>query len=458
MGVLSTIAGTIDRYRMFDGVRRVGVATSGGADSVCLLHVLGELSDRYRIALSVVHLDHGLRGEESRADAAFVSDLAARLGLSFHLRTLDLSSAGGNLEQEARRARLALFAELIAAGEVDRVATGHTRSDQAETVLFRFLRGSGGAGLSGIRPVTAEGLVRPLIAIDRDQVVEYLTARGIPWHEDSSNRSPDFARNRIRQDLLPQLAREWNPAIAETLAHMADWAAEEEAYQAAETDRLAAGHLQGSPSAVTIRADALAALPRAAARRLVRRAIEQVKGDLRTVGFDHVEAVLALAADPEGGHADLPGVAVCRSFDWVRFSFPETTCEWRVTVPIPGSVAVPGTELSISLEIVDKMETSGPSDCVYNIEMGCLDWKRLPGFATLRNWQPGDRYQPMGASGESKLKDLFQRARIPVWERSGWPILETDAQIVWSRRFGAAAWCAAGPDTPVVLRVREAAR
>jgi tRNA(Ile)-lysidine synthase len=321
-----------------------------------------------------------------------------------------------------------------------------------------LLRGSGGAGLSSIRPVTAEGLVRPLIAVDRAEVIEYLTARGIAWREDSSNQSLDFARNRIRHELLPQLTRDWNPAILETLAHMADWAAEEESHLSVETDRLAAEHLHTGESAVTIRADALAALPRAVARRLVRRAIEQVKGDLRTVGFDHIEAVLALAADPKGGHADLPGVAVCRSFDWVRFSFPEHAREWRVTIPIPGRVPVPGTDLSISLEIVDKSETSGPSDYVYNIEMGCLDWKRLPGFATLRNWRPGDRYQPIGASGESKLKDLFQRARIPVWERSGWPILETGEQIVWSRRFGAAAWCAAGPETPVILRVREAAR
>jgi tRNA(Ile)-lysidine synthase len=456
--VLSRIAQTIDRYRMFEGARRVGVATSGGADSVCLLHALSELAERYELTLSVVHLDHGLRGGESRADADFVRDLARRFSLPFHLRTLDLRSAGGNLEQEARHARLAFFGELIQTGVLDRVATGHTRSDQAETVLFRFLRGSGGTGLSGIRPVTADGLVRPLLAMERAQVVEYLTVRGIAWREDSSNQSPDFARNRIRHELLPRLAREWNPAIVETLGHMADWAAEEEAYQAADTDRLAAEHFHHSLGAVTICADVLASLPRAAARRLVRRAIEQVKGDLRGVGFAHVEAVLHLAGDPEGGHADLPGMAVCRSFDWVRFTVRRPACEWRVKVPIPGRVQVPGTDLSISLEIIDNSETSRPSDYVYNIEMGCLDWKRLPGFATLRSWRPGDRYQPMGSPGESKLKDLFQRARIPVWERTGWPILETGEQIAWSRRFGAAAWCAAGPETPVILRVREAPR
>jgi tRNA(Ile)-lysidine synthase len=443
---------------MFEGVHRVGVAVSGGADSVCLLHILAELAASYRIALCVLHLDHGLRGAESCGDADFVRQLAAQLGLPFHIRAVDLSKSPGNLEQEARNARLAFFGDLIAGGEVERVATGHTSSDQAETVLFRILRGSGGSGLSGIRPVTTEGLVRPLIDVDRVEVLAYLRARGATWREDSSNKSPDFARNRIRHSLLPQLAREWNPAIEQILARTADWAAEEECHQGVETERLAADHFTGDRGAVLIRAQVLASLSRAAARRLVRRAIVQVKGDLRTVAFEHVEAVLALAAEPEGGSVDLPGAVVCRSFDWVRFSLPEPAPEWSVPAPVPGSVSLPGTDLSISLEIVDNSETSRPSDYVYNIEMGCLDWKRLPGFATLRNWRPGDRYQPLGTPGESKLKDLFQRARVPVWERVGWPILEAGEQIVWSRRFGAAAWCAAGPQTPLILRVREAAR
>ena len=172
--MLGRIQRTIDRYRMFDGVRNVGVAVSGGADSVCLLHALAELAPRCGLGLSVLHVDHGLRGAESRGDAEFVRCLAERLGLDFRARTLDLSRIDGNLEQEARRARLEFFGRQIADGLVDRVATGHTRSDQAETVLFRILRGSGGAGLAGIRPVTASGLVRPLIAIDRAAVVGYL--------------------------------------------------------------------------------------------------------------------------------------------------------------------------------------------------------------------------------------------------------------------------------------------
>jgi tRNA(Ile)-lysidine synthase len=123
---------------------------------------------------------------------------------------------------------------------------------------------------------------------------------------------------------------------------------------------------------------------------------------------------------------------------------------------VPGSVPLPGTGLLISLEIVDKSETFGLSHSVYNErEMGCLDWNRLPGSKTLRSWHHGDRYQPIGAAGETKIKDLFQQARVPVWERDGWPVLEAGDRIAWSRRFGAAAWCAAGPESRIVLRVRE---
>ena len=266
-GLLQRVIHTIDRYRMFTAGQKVGVAVSGGADSVCLLHVLLELAPERCLRLAVLHLNHRLRGGESDQDAEFVRRLSEQLGLPFHLREADLAGCAegrgkpgcfretretprrsqylhpDNLEQAARHARLAFFREMTESLTVDSVAVGHTRSDQAETVLFRFLRGSGTAGLAGVRPVTSDGVVRPLLAVGRDEVEQFLRDRGIAWREDSSNASPQFARNRIRHDLLPQLASQWNPGIREILANTADWAQAEEAYWAAEIDRLAAGRL-----------------------------------------------------------------------------------------------------------------------------------------------------------------------------------------------------------------------
>jgi tRNA(Ile)-lysidine synthase len=438
----------------------VGVAVSGGADSVCLLHVLLELAARWDVRLAVLHLNHGLRGLESDQDAEFVRRLAAQLGLPFHLRESDLASAHGNLEQAARRARLEFFRETIACCAVDCVAVGHTSSDQAETVLFRFLRGSGTAGLAAIRPTTPEGIIRPLLDVGRDQVEQFLRERGISWREDSTNASPQFARNRIRHELLPQLASQWNPRIRETLVNTADWAQAEEAYWRVEIDRLDAAHLLMRDGAILIRVESLTDLPLAAARRLIRRAIERVKGD--TLGFDfhHIGTVLSMAESLQGtGRLQLPGLEIVRSFEWLRFGRSGTQTgeegNYRLPATIPGTIRVPGTGIGLRLELIEKAETSEACGCVYNNHVGCLDWGSLSGSLEVRNWRPGDRYQPAGSTRKEKIKTLFQLARIPVWERGRWPILADGASIVWARRFGPSADFVAKAGTLVILTVQE---
>jgi tRNA(Ile)-lysidine synthase len=464
--VIARVLETIERFHMFQTGQRVGVGVSGGADSVCLLHVLFELAPRWNLHLSVLHLDHRLRGEESGEDARFVERLARELGLSFSLAEVDIAGLarerGENLEQCARNERRRFFSEFLRSGALDRIALGHTRSDQAETVLFRFLRGSGTAGLAGIRPVTKEGLVRPLIGIEREAVEQFLGARNIAWREDSTNASLDFARNRIRHELLPVLRREWNPAIAEMLAHTADWALEEESYWEAEIDRLSSRILVVKPPAVYFRADELRHLAPAAARRLARRAIETVKGDLRAIDFAHIAEVLTLASQPEGdGRIQVPGVDIYRSFEWLRLAPPGMdnlgNRNFRFPAPVPGNVPLPGGGYVIGLELIENAHVTELSDSRYNRKVNYLDWDRISGTLEVRNWRPGDQYRPVGHSGEEKIKLLFQQARIPLWERRSWPVITNQDQIIWARRFGPAADRVATFESRVVLKVQETA-
>jgi tRNA(Ile)-lysidine synthase len=462
--VLERVAEIITRYSMFQTGQRVAVAVSGGADSTCLLHVLFELAPRWNLHLGVIHLDHQLRGEESRQDARFVEHMAAALGLPFTHGEADVArlarDRGENLEQVARQERCRFFLEHLRTGAADRIALGHTQSDQAETVLFRFLRGSGTAGLAGIRPITHDGFVRPLIAIDRAAVEQFLRDRKIPWREDSTNASLDFARNRIRRELLPMLAREWNPAIAETLAHTADWALAEEAYWETEVARLASRHLIVKPPTVFLRADELHALPGAAARRLIRHAIETVKGDLRGVDFAHIAAVLALARQQEGdGRLQVPGIDVYRSFEWIRLAPPGIdrleNRNFRHPAPVPGSVPLHESASTILLELVENKTPTETAESGYNELMNCLDWDRIPGALEVRNWRPGDQYQPVGHSDGERIKLLFQQARIPLWERRSWPVITSGDEIIWARRFGPAADLVATPQSRVLLKIQE---
>ncbi|MGC2636192.1 MAG: tRNA lysidine(34) synthetase TilS, partial [Acidobacteriaceae bacterium] len=279
---------------------RVAVAVSGGADSVALLRVLVDAAPEIGLVLPVVHVHHGIRGADADADAQFVAELAGRLGLPFLRHDVDTPATARErrqtLEEAARTLRYAWFRELLAANQADAVATAHTLDDQAETVLHRLLRGAWTEGLGGIHPVIAcapalrasspdtadRGLIlRPFLNARRADIEAWLRSIGQPWREDATNADTAFTRNRIRHELLPQLAA-FNPRIAEQLAHMAEIARDEEAWWDAELARLLPGLLlpgkavRGGGRAVSthpdegsmgIELERLRALPLAARRR-----------------------------------------------------------------------------------------------------------------------------------------------------------------------------------------------
>ena len=451
--MLERVADCISRYSMFTRGQSVGVAVSGGADSVCLLHALVELAPRWALKLTVLHLNHQLRGAASLEDARFVRDMASRLGLPANLRECDVRSlraeTADNLEQAARQARRRFFMECLESGLVERVALGHTRSDQAETVLFRMLRGCGLSGLAGILPVTREGLVRPLLGVSRQDVESYLKQRGIEWREDASNQDLGFARNRIRHQLLPALTRDWNPALPEALARMATLAHEEEQHWDAEIHRLAETYLDRRPPAVLFRAEALRSLAPPVARRLLRRAVQEAKGDLKRIEFSHLETILRMAEEKEGhGRTRIPGLDVLRSFNWIRLAplgeYAASSRDFHQAVTVPGAVVLPvdGSCVEFSVSAYEEEECG-------------LDWERLPRPLELRFWAPGDQYRPCGHAAAARIKELFQKHKVPLWLRRNWPVVVAGHEIVWARRFGPAAEYAARSGTRQVLKVRE---
>ncbi len=302
--LVDRIAHFIDRHEMFRPGDRVGVAVSGGSDSVFLLHALRELAPRWNLELSVVHIEHGIRGEASVDDAEFVSKLAGELGLPFHLHRADVPALMDNLEQAARGVRIEFYRELLQSSRLDRIATGHTRSDQAETVLYRLMRGSGLAGLAGILPITEPGLVRPLLELTRPEIQYWLCQRSIVWREDQTNQDRSYARNRLRHDVLPMLAESFNPRLEEALANLATLAKDEERYWEAEIDRLQ----PAIHEPLVIPVSTLTCVPAAVARRLIRRLIQTLKGDLRQIEFAHVERILGMAQSTEGhDRVQIPG-------------------------------------------------------------------------------------------------------------------------------------------------------
>lgn len=211
---------------------RIGVAVSGGADSVALLLALLESREKLGIVLCVVHFNHKLRGRASDADEKFVQKLASQHGLEFFAAEEDIAARAkrerSNLEEVARKARYEFFEKLVREQRVAKIAVAHTADDQAETVMAHILRGTGLAGMAGIHPES--GVVfRPLLGVRREELREFLRAKRQRWREDATNLDTKRMRARIRQKLMPLLEKSFQPAVVEHLCQLAEFAREDEA-------------------------------------------------------------------------------------------------------------------------------------------------------------------------------------------------------------------------------------
>jgi tRNA(Ile)-lysidine synthase len=296
--------------------RALLVAVSGGVDSIALLHGLLAIGDRYRLKLQVGHVNHALRGAESEADQRAVEELGAELGLPVFAAQVDPRArrARGpsrdrpSPEEAARELRYAALRRIADRAGADCVVTAHTADDQAETVLLRLLRGTGPDGLCGMPERSSDGrIARPLLRVDRAEILCFARARGLAWREDASNASRAFARNRLRHDWLPGLARDFNPRLLRALADLAEAQRRDSEWIGALVEREALARFEDEGGWLRIDASGWCDLPEALSRRLARRALARC-GAARLVSRRHLERMDAFLRDGRAGRAiELPG-------------------------------------------------------------------------------------------------------------------------------------------------------
>jgi tRNA(Ile)-lysidine synthase len=542
----------IRRQELLHAGERVGVAVSGGIDSVALLRVLLELRGELGIVLSVVHFNHRLRGAESDGDEEFVAGLAREYDLEFFVDGDDVAGHAAaehvSVETAARELRYGFFRYLLgedgagpqglkpdspslsvrgpegplfhsavlgaagsralskpASARLNKIVTGHTLDDQAETVLMRMIRGSGVRGVGGIHPrivvedddgeISGE-IVRPLLNVRHRELERYLEDIGQPWREDSTNADERFTRNRVRKLVVPLLEREFNPAVAENLAELAEIARGEEDYWENEVsgwlgtvvqwsepewaqavsgrDGLVqiAGHgnlLGGADKTPTSRAKGAREMghparlgadnlrlrienaawlvmnasvsrmwfltePVAVQRRLVKAIGENAGIPLE---FKHVEEILRVVGDE-----DASGKEVSLPLGWKLVVEPEelrfVTPDLREPVPPQDydyELPVPGQVVVYEAGCAIEARTIPAGEAAaYNPEQ-LLDAENLPGLLRVRNWRPGDRYWPARTKSPKKIKELLQERHVAQPERRAWPVVVSGDEIVWMRGF-----------------------
>ncbi len=461
------------------------VGVSGGADSVCLLHILAQWQDELGIELHIAHLNHQLRGAESEADARYVASLAGRFGIPVIVGRRDVAAykaeRGCSMEEAARELRYDFLTQVAIDTGASRVAVGHTRDDQVETVLMHILRGTGTSGLRGIEPCSpvpfchsklkakAKELrllvIRPLLDITRDETMKYCREHQLEPRIDSSNLSLSLFRNRIRMELLP-LLRKYNPRIDETLLRMSGIAGDDACFVEQQAWQLWDRVARQKDNVIYLDKKKTSALPVALQRQLVRLAVDRVLGDTRDIEAIHIEAIKDLLIKPVGKRISLPHGLICfAEYDEILLALsPPSPCPFpplqgESPLRVPGETILPGwrviasvverqtdsgqleffsprhskkTKRSKNLAQDNQLEESlGAGGRLHEALSAHLDLHRTGTELFVRRCQQGDRFQPLGMDMTKELKHFMVDARIPLSWRDYIPLVCSTEQILW---------------------------
>ena len=480
-GLERQVANALLRAGYSGGDHTLVVAVSGGPDSSALVHSLYRLKDEHHLRLHVAHLNHNFRGEEAYADARFVSALAQDLELDATVEERDVLTYQrarhiSSFEQAAREIRYAFLAEVAERTGAVAVTTGHTADDVAETVLLHILRGAGIHGLRGMTELSPWPwygrqlrLFRPLLRVTKADTLSYCDALGQQYRNDSGNYMPRFTRNRLRHDLLPQLASEYNPKVRESLVRLARTAALELDYMEGEISRLWPQVAAERDGAVVFDRSALTSLHPALQVLLLRKAYAFVTGNTSRLEERHLGDMAELARGKGSDRSlDLPGgLKFHRSRNHLQLSkdvglpypFPRLDEEYHLSLPSLGepektSLAGPwrvtllliessGIDLGSNLSAPARDPANSASE--HNSWSTYMDPRALGEWLRVRVRLPGDRFQPLGMEGKKKLQDFFTDDKVPKEWRDRVPLMVAQQGIAWVVGYRIAHWARVQP-------------
>lgn len=432
----------IEQHGLIEAPGPLLVGVSGGADSICLLYILLQLRDKLDFDVHIAHLNHGLRGAESDADADYVEGLAQKLGIPLSddkrdVKAYQLANCC-SLEEAAREVRYNFFAEVAGSIGASAVAVGHNSDDQAETILMHLIRGTGLSGLRGMQPISRRRLssgelavIRPLLSVSRDDIEAYCNMECLAPLSDSTNASPEYLRNRIRAEVMP-LLRKYNPHVSNSLSRAARMIADDMAYLDAEVTKLWGSVVEEISNGISMNNKALADLHPALGRHLLRSALGRMQGNLRDIELVHIEGILRAIVHPAGKELSLPwGLTFLGDYEQSYIFRGENpllllpTLEGEYNLNVPGETDITGWRIKAEVtEHEPGVIEGGDFKAVFDFDLTGSE-------LTLRCRRDGDRFQPLGMEQTKKLQDFMVDSKIPrVW-RDRVPLVCARDRIIW---------------------------
>ena len=429
---------TIDHYHLLEKGDRVIVGVSAGVDSMVLLHLLNAFRQEFDLFLIVAHIHHGLRPVESEKEAELVRKESARLGLPFEYGEFNVKefgeSEGFSLQDAARRIRFQFFHDLLKKYGGGKIALGHNADDQVETVLLRLLRGSGLKGLKGMLPIREGRVIRPLLEVWKEEIEGFARENSISYLTDSSNLKGDYLRNRLRLKLIPLIEQDYQPGFRRTIIRTSTLLREENDFiekEAGEAYQKIAYEEEGQ---ITFKFSAYQSLHKAIQWRVIQKVLERVEDGLKIDEGEWLDVNLIyrrLQQPPASLLLELShGLCLEKRYDRVllRRERPRTIPPFEVELHTPGRTYIREIEREVVVEEREWSESMRPDDFR---KVALLDFHSLRFPLRMRNFRPGDRFQPLGTEGTQKLKEYFIDHKIPKFERPSIPLLISGEMIAW---------------------------
>jgi len=449
--MVDKIKDTIKKYRMINHGDKVLLAVSGGPDSVCMAHVLCKIAPEYGLNLHFVYFDHGIR-EGTHKEMEFVKNMAKEQGYGFTSGKADVPGYAKlesiSIEEAARRLRYKFLEEVADSEGCDKIALGHTASDQVETLIFRLARGTGLRGLTLIPP-KRDRYIRPLIEITREQVLEYLRRENIPYMLDHSNYSLEYTRNFIRHRIVP-LLRDINPRIETSVLRLREIVEREVAERMRTVRELWVQLIEEGKHGLFLKLEPFSELHDAIKCWVIEEAIIKVKGGLGKIEKLHIEQVLEfINSGKTGNRIELPGLYVINYYNKVLIAprLPEEVIPSPVELPVGGE-ATWGDYKFVTRIFSKKVEL------MFSPYIAYFDMSEIDPPLTIRARQPGDRMRIFGKGYLKKLQDIFVDLKVPRYVRDLVPLVCDKNYILWVVGYKRSAHATITPTTQRVLEIK----
>jgi tRNA(Ile)-lysidine synthase len=438
--LLEQVRRTIDRYRLLDKGDRLVVGVSAGVDSMVLLHLLSAYRQEFDLSLIVAHVNHGLRPEESEKEMELVKKESERLGFTFEygqFNVKEFQKAGGiSLQDAARRIRFHFFNVLLQKYNANKIALGHHADDQVETVLLRLMRGSGLKGLKGMLPIREGRVIRPLLEVWRREIESFAEEMKIPYLLDSSNLKKNYLRNQLRLSLIPLIEKEYQPNFKKIVLKTSTILREENDYLERETEESYQKIVREGKDTLSFGFSEYQSLHPAIQWRIIQKMLGRIyTGEmiLEEGEWLEVSQIYKKLEQPSPSFLlELPhGVCLEKRYDLVlmKKEWVKQIPPFEVELISPGRTYIEEIEKEVMIEETSRNDKFKDLYGLPNVVL--LDYQNLQFPLKIRNFRPGDRFQPLGVKGTQKLKEFFIDHKIPKFERPRIPLLISGEMIAW---------------------------